>query len=151
MKALRQEARRQLEQFLSALFLPDELIELRFIESWISRGKKAQPRGASRRVAAARRVRRAARGDHRVRPTRTGQRLLRRLPAPEAGRFARRPASAPFAASGATSTMSRPKRPSTGGTQREFRTPSIVVSSGSGIHGYWLLDRDLRRAKSDFS
>ena len=40
MTTLRQEARRQLEQFLSTLFLPDELIELRFIESWVSRGKK---------------------------------------------------------------------------------------------------------------
>ena len=36
-------ARRQLEQFLSTLFLPDELIEIRFIESWFSRaGKKSR-------------------------------------------------------------------------------------------------------------
>jgi hypothetical protein len=33
-------ARRQLEEFLSALFLPDELIEIRFIESWVFRGRK---------------------------------------------------------------------------------------------------------------
>lgn len=33
-------ARRQLEQFLSTLFLPDELIEIRFIESWFARGRK---------------------------------------------------------------------------------------------------------------
>ena len=33
-------ARQQLERFLSALFLPDELIELRFIESWLLRGRK---------------------------------------------------------------------------------------------------------------
>ena len=33
-------ARRQLEQFLSTLFLPGELIEIRLIESWVSRGKK---------------------------------------------------------------------------------------------------------------
>ena len=42
MKALRQEARRQLEQFLSALFLPDELIELRFIESWVSARQESE-------------------------------------------------------------------------------------------------------------
>ena len=40
MSAQRQDARRQLEQFLSTLFLPDEWIELRFIESWVSGGKK---------------------------------------------------------------------------------------------------------------
>ena len=40
MTTSRQAARQQLEQFLGALFLPDELIELRFIESWLSRGKK---------------------------------------------------------------------------------------------------------------
>jgi hypothetical protein len=31
---------RQLEQFLSALFLPEDLVELRFIETWVSGGKK---------------------------------------------------------------------------------------------------------------
>ena len=40
MNKLRQTARQQLEQFLSALFRPEELIELRFIESWLSQGKK---------------------------------------------------------------------------------------------------------------
>ena len=40
MTTLRQTARRQVDQFLSALFLPEELIELRFIESWLSQGKK---------------------------------------------------------------------------------------------------------------
>ena len=35
-----QTARQQLEQFLSALFLREELIELRFIESWLSQSKK---------------------------------------------------------------------------------------------------------------
>ena len=40
MTTLGQMARRQVDQFLSALFLPEELIELRFIESWLSHGKK---------------------------------------------------------------------------------------------------------------
>lgn len=40
MTTLQQAARQQLEQFLSMLFLPDELIEIRFIESWFSRGRK---------------------------------------------------------------------------------------------------------------
>ena len=35
-----QAARRELQQFLRALFRPEELIELRFIESWLSEGKK---------------------------------------------------------------------------------------------------------------
>ena len=40
MRNVRQTTRRQVEQFLSALFLPEELIELRFIESWQSAGRK---------------------------------------------------------------------------------------------------------------
>jgi hypothetical protein len=40
MRRQRYTARRQLEEFLSALFLPDELVEIRFIESWVSRGRK---------------------------------------------------------------------------------------------------------------
>ena len=40
MTTLRYAARRQLEEFLSTLFLPDELIEIRFIESWVFRGRK---------------------------------------------------------------------------------------------------------------
>jgi hypothetical protein len=40
MTTLRYAARRQLEEFLTALFQPDELIEIRFIESWAFRGRK---------------------------------------------------------------------------------------------------------------
>ena len=40
MKKLRQSAHWQLKQFLSALFHPEDLIEVRSIESWLSQGKK---------------------------------------------------------------------------------------------------------------
>ena len=40
MTTRRQTVRRQLEQFLAALFLPGELIELRFIESWAANGRQ---------------------------------------------------------------------------------------------------------------
>ena len=40
MTTLQPEANEEFERFLAAIFLPDELIELRFIESWLSRGKK---------------------------------------------------------------------------------------------------------------
>ena len=55
------EARRQLEQFLTALFRTDELIELRFIESWVSGGQKEELRGSTAAVAAPSGLRRKAR------------------------------------------------------------------------------------------
>ena len=85
MTTLRQEARRQLEQFLSALFLPDELIEIRFIESWVSRGKKR-----SRVVCPARWLRRhefvSQHGEMTdLARTRARQYLLRRVSAAQEG------------------------------------------------------------------
>jgi hypothetical protein len=146
MKALRHGARQQLDQFLSALFRPDELIELRFIESWGSDGKKQSrvARAASwlRRdqflaqyhqiTDFARRERanvyfgvcpRPRKGDSQDDQIRTVRCLwcdIDRVTAEEA--FER---------------WSRAGVP----------TPSIVVGSGSGIHGYWLLDRDVRLRK----
>ena len=143
MKALRQEARRQLEQFLSTLFLPDELIELRFIESWVSRGKKRS------------RVVRAAEW---LRPEEFVSQHR------EITEFAKRERANVY-----FGVCPRPKKGDSQDDQirtvrclwcdiddvtaeeaferwNEARVPrpSIVVSSGSGIHGYWLLDRDLR-------
>jgi hypothetical protein len=152
MKTLRQDARRQLEQFLSTLFLPDELIEVRFIESWVSGGKK------------------------RSRVVRSGEWLRRSefvSQYREINTFARRERANVY-----FGVCPRPQR---GDAQDDsiqtvrcvwcdidyvtfeeaydrwkdarIPPPSIVVSSGSGIHGYWLLDRDLRsqRERTVFS
>ncbi len=85
MTTLRREARRQLEQFLSTLFLSDELIEIRFIESWVSRGKKR-----SRVVRPARWLRRHDFVSHHgemtdLARTRARQYLLRRVSAAQEG------------------------------------------------------------------
>jgi len=143
MRAQRQDARRQLEQFLSTLFLPDELIEVRFIESWVSHGKKRS------RVA---------------RPAEWLRRDEFVSQHDDMSRFAR--------CERANVYFGVCPRPSTGDSQDDsiqtvrclwcdidcvtaeeayrrwedarIPPPSIVVSSGSGIHGYWLLDCDLR-------
>ena len=143
MKAVRQDDRRQLEQFLTALFLPDELIELRFIESWVSSRKNR-----SRVVRSAEWLRR----DEIV--SRQG----------ELAEFARcERANVYFG------VCPRPNRGDSHDEQiqivrclwadvddvtasevrerwesSQVPSPSIVVNSGSGIHGYWLLDRDIR-------
>lgn len=143
MNALQQHPRRQLEQFLSALFLPDEWIELRFIESWQSDGKRySRVARASEWLrsgtlvarhgeitASARRDRanvyfgvcpRAKPGDSQDDQIRTVRCLwcdIDDVRADEA--FAR-------------------------WEKAYVPRPSIVVSSGGGIHGYWLLDRDLQ-------
>lgn len=143
MKTLRHSPHRQLEQFLSTLFLPDELIELRFIESWHSRGKRRS------------RVVRAAEW---LRP---GEFVLQHGPIME---FAKRERANVY-----FGVCPRPKE---GDSQDDHihtvrclwcdiddvtadeaferwnkasvPRPSIVVSSGAGIHGYWLLDRGVR-------
>ena len=137
-----QTARGQLAQFLSALFLREELIELRFIESWLSDNRKrsrvVRPSEWLRSedfvaahgdlTALARRERaniyfgvcpRAKRGDaddHSIETIRCVWCDIDRVSADEAH-----------------------KRWSEAG----IPLPSIVVSSGSGVHGYWLLQRDL--------
>ena len=140
------QARRQLEQFLTALFLPYELIELRFIESWVSKRKKqsrvVQPAQWLRPVdfvarhdeltAFAKRTRanvyfgvcpRPKEGDADDQSIRTVRSVwcdIDRVTAEEAQ-----------------------IRWSAAGVPR----PSIVVRSGTGIHGYWLLERDLTSAE----
>jgi hypothetical protein len=143
MTALRQDPRRQLEQFLSTLFLPDEWMELRFIETWQSDGKRYS------------RVARASEW------LRSGTLVARHGEITESARRDR--ANVYFGVC---------PRAKPGDSQDEqIRTvrclwcdiddvradeafarwekayvpkPSIVVSSGSGIHGYWLLDRDVQ-------
>jgi hypothetical protein len=137
------EARRQLEQFFSALFLPDELIEIRLIESWVSRRKKR-----SRVVRAAQWLQR----DALVSQHREMTGFARRERANVYFGVCPRPRSGDaqddriqtvrclwcdidnVTAEEAFDRWSREAVPS----------PSIIVSSGSGIHGYWLLQRDLR-------
>ena len=143
MTRLRQESRRQLEQFLRALFLPDELIELRFIESWVSHGKK------------------------RSRVVRAAQWLRTEQFVSEYGEiddFAQRERAnvyfgvCPRPTEGAAHADSieivrclwceidnvTVEEAFERWTNANIVRPSIVVSSGSGIHAYWLLQRDLR-------
>jgi len=142
MTTLGQVARRQVDQFLSALFLPDELIELRFIESWLSQGKKRS------------RVVRAAQWLHRADliATHTGLTVFaKRMRANVYFGVCPRPRHGD-ADDGSIKTVrwvwcdidrvgldEAKKRWADTGTPQ----PSIVVSSGSGIHGYWLLEQDL--------
>jgi hypothetical protein len=135
-------AQRQLEQFLEPLFLPDELIELRFIESWTSGGKKN-----SRVVRSALWL--------------TRDEFLSQQPA--LNKFAKRKRAniyfgvcpRPQEGDADDQTIETIRclwcdidhitadeayaRWEAAGVPR----PSIVVSSGSGIHGYWVLEDDL--------
>jgi hypothetical protein len=142
MAMLRQIAWRQVDEFLSALFLPEELIELRFIESWQSHGKKRS------------RVVRAAQWLHRADVIATHAALAS---------FARRTRANIY-----FGVNPRPKEGDADDqtiktvrcvwcdvdnvdldearsrwTDAGIPQPSIVVSSGSGIHGYWLVEQDL--------
>ena len=143
MKTIKTDTSQQLERFLSALFLPDDLIELRFIESWNSGGKKR-----SSVVRAAEWLRR-------------DQIVLQHR---EIIDFSRRGRANVY-----FGVCPRPKEGDSRDDQIEtvrclwadidhttaenayerwntarVPPPSVVVSSGSGTHGYWLLDRDLR-------
>ena len=142
MKTFRKTTRRQAAQFLSALFLPAELIELRFIESWVSDGKKR-----SRVVRAAQWLQRAdviamyADLTAFAKQTRANV-YFGVCPRPRRG----------DADDGSVETVrcvwcdiddvtledawSR-------WTYAEVPEPSIVVTSGSGVHAYWLLEQDL--------
>lgn len=143
MKAARHDLRWQVERFLTALFLPDELIELRFIESWISGGKKRsrvvrRAEWLRRREFVSRHCEinelarqawanvyfgvcpRPTKGDSRDEDIQTVRCLWADVDDVTAAEAFERWKTA------------------------EVPSPSIVVSSGSGIHGYWLLDRDIR-------
>jgi hypothetical protein len=139
-------ARRQLERFLSALFLPDEFIELRFIESWASRGRKkscvvrsaewlrphdflaqhaeltsfAKQSRANIYCGVCPRAQEGDSHDESIKTIRCVWCDVDQVTAEEAK-----------------------KRWHDAGAPR----PSLVVRSGSGIHGYWLLERDLEETE----
>jgi hypothetical protein len=143
MTTRRQTVRRQLEQFLAALFLPGELIELRFIESWAANGRQhsrvVRPAqwlqrqdlisqygeiiGSARRERAnvyfgvCPRSREGMARDEQIKTVRCLWCDLDHVSAEEAFRR---------------------------WTRAHVVPPSFVTRSGSGIHGYWLLDRDVR-------
>ncbi len=141
MTILQQESRRQLERFLRTLFLPDELIELRFIESWVSHGKKksrvvrtaewlrceefvslhgeitdfARRKRANVYFGVCPRAKKGHSQDDHIRTVRCLWCDIDDITVKDASR-----------------------RWDVAGVPR----PSIVVISGSGIHAYWLLDHD---------
>lgn len=139
-------ARRQLERFLTALFLPDELVELRFIESWMSRGRKKS---------------RVVRSAEWLRP----QDFLSQHT--ELTSFAKKSRAniycgvCPRDRDGDSHDDSIETvrcvwcdvdQVTAEEAEKRWRDadvprPSLVVGSGSGIHAYWLLERDLQTAE----
>lgn len=143
MRNLRQTTRRQLEQFLSALFLPEELIEVRFIESWQSLGKKL-----SRVVQPAEWVRRTELASMHRDLIATAQRtraniyfgVCPREKAGDADDQSIETVRCVWCDIDDVALDEAYDRWNAAGVPR----PSIVVSSGYGIHGYWLLEHDLK-------
>jgi hypothetical protein len=142
MTTSRQAARRQLEQLLSTLFLPNELIEIRFIESWVSRGRK------------------------KCRVARSAQWLRRHEFLSQYGEitdFARTELAniyfgvCPRCHKGDSHDQTietircvwcdidnvTTEQAHARWADAEVPVPSIVVNSGSGIHAYWLLEGNL--------
>jgi hypothetical protein len=142
MTTLQPEANEEFERFLTTLFLPDELIELRFIESWLSRGRKK-----SRVVRPARWLRRrdvvALHGDLAAFAKRERANVYFGVcPRPRQGDaddHSIRTVRCVWCDIDHVTTEEAHRRWMAAGVPK----PSIVVSSGTGVHGYWLLDRDL--------
>jgi hypothetical protein len=137
------EARRQLEEFLSALFRPGELIELRFIESWLTQGQKR-----SRVVRAAQWLRADEFVSSHGRLTAFAKRKRANI------YFGVCPRSSKGDANDESVQTVRCVWCDIDGVTLEdaerrwtaagVPPPSIVVKSGTGIHGYWLLEQDLK-------
>ena len=137
-----QSARWQLKQFLSAMFRPEHLIELRFIESWLSQGKKQ-----SRVVQAAQWLHRdeviARHDEFSGLAERTRANLYfgvcPRSKEGDADDHSIKIVRCVWCDMDRTTATEASQRWKAAGIPR----PSIVVNSGSGIHGYWLLDQEL--------
>jgi len=127
---------------LSALFLPEELIELRFIETWIARGKK--------RSCVARAAEWARRADvvasyADLREFASGSRaniffgVCPRSRRGDSSDISIGTIRCAWCDMDDVSVDEAWARWSRAGVAH----PSAVVISGSGVHGYWLLERDL--------
>jgi hypothetical protein len=143
MTTLRYAARRQLEEFLTALFQPDELIEIRFIESWAFRGRKKS------------RVARSAQWLRR-------DELISQHD--EIADFARKKRAniyfgvCPRSHKGDSDDQAietvrcvwcdiddvTVDQADARFNEADIPMPSIVVNSGSGVHAYWLLEAELK-------
>lgn len=142
MTTSKRRAREQLEQFLSALFLPDELIELRFIECWVSQGKKT-----SRVVRAAEWLPPGGFLSAHEKLNASAQRtraniyfgVCPRANAGDADDQAIKTVRCIWCDIDQVTTDEADRR----WNAASVPAPSMVVRSGSGVHGYWLLDRDL--------
>ena len=152
MNILEQTARRRLDQFLSALFLPNELIELRFIESWLSGEKKR-----SRVVRSAKWMRRRDVVAQHGQLSRLAKRTCANVYFGVCPR--RRPGDANDCSIATVRCVWCDVDNVTADEANDrwlkalVPEPSIIVSSGSGIHGYWLLEQDLtsRQERSRFA
>jgi hypothetical protein len=143
MKSLRQSPCQQLAQFLSALFPHDEWVELRFIESWQSAGKKhsrvaraAEWLRPATLVARHREITESAKRDQanvyfgvcpRAKPGDSQDDQVRTV----------RCLWCDIDDVTAEEAFDR-------WGKADIPPPSIVVSSGGGIHAYWMFDRDVR-------
>jgi hypothetical protein len=143
MTTLRREARQQLEQFLLALFLSDELIEIRFIESWVSRRKKK-----SRVVRPSRWLRRHDFVSQHGEITDLARQERANIyfgvcPRPKTGDAhddCIKSVRCIWCDIDHVTAEEAAERWRDAGVP----PPSILVRSGSGVHGYWLLNRDLQ-------
>jgi hypothetical protein len=136
-------ARRQLERFLTALFLPDEIVELRFIESWMSRGRKK-----SRVVRSAEWLRPHDFLSQHTELTSFAKQSRTNIYCGVCPR-ARKGDSHDDSIQTVRCVWCDVDRVTAEQADNRWREagiprPSLVVGSGSGIHGYWLLERDLQ-------
>jgi len=142
----KQKGRKQFEQFFAVLFRPNELVELRFIESWTSNGKRR------RRVAGPAKWLPA----HKVNSEYDG--LVEFAESERANVYfgvcprQREADSHDETIKTVRCVWCDVDDVTVEETQRRWKAveiprPSIVVSSGNGIHAYWLLNQDLASAE----
>ena len=137
--------REQFAQFFAAMFRPDELVELRFIESWSSKGKRrSRVAGPAKWIPAAQVI---AEYDELVQfaESQRANIYFGVCPRPNIGDAVDqnivtvRCVWCDIDDVTVEEVQQRWKA-------AEILRPSIVINSGNGVHAYWLLDEDLTSA-----
>ncbi|MHB8903389.1 MAG: DNA-primase RepB domain-containing protein, partial [Thermoguttaceae bacterium] len=138
-------ARRQFARFFTALFRPEELVELRFIESWTSRGKRRSRVAAPPRWVPAGQL--PAEYDELIQFAEVQRANIYYGVCPR-----------PHVGDAVDQTIETVRclwcdidDVTVGKAHARWKAagiprPSIVVCSGNGVHAYWLLDQDLTTA-----